>query len=221
MKRIALYGGTFDPPHAGHIAVARGVLRWFALDEVWLIPAFLAPHKRHTKPPTPAWHRYAMLALATQDDPNIRVSTIELDAPTKPYTVETLTRLTVELKDTARLFFVMGVDSWLDIKTWRDWKQVLRLANHIIVARPGYNWDDSHLTPEIRSRIINLRGRQPQTISASVDKKNCHIYATDAVQQDVSATEIRAAVRAGKRAEWLPLVAPAVAGYIDKYGLYE
>jgi nicotinic acid mononucleotide adenylyltransferase len=89
------------------------------------------------------------------------------------------------------------------------------------VARPGYNWDDSHLTPEIRSRIINLRGRQPETISASINEENCHIYATDAVQQDVSATAIRVAAKAGKRAEWLPLVAPAVAGYIDKYGLYE
>ncbi len=221
MKRIALYGGTFDPFHAGHLAVARGVLRWFALDEIWLIPAFVAPHKRHKYPPTPAWHRYAMLALATQDDAKIKVSTIELDAPAQPYTVETLTRLGAELKDEAQLFFVMGLDSWLDIKTWREWERVLRLANHIVVARPGYVWTDAHVTPEIRASIVNIWGRAPESIAETMlNDGEPHIYATDAVQQDVAATEIRDAVRIGQSQEWTRLVSPAVAAYIDKYGLY-
>lgn len=222
MNRIALYGGTFDPVHAGHLAVARGVLRWFGLDEVWLIPAFVAPHKRQANLPTPAWQRHAMLALATQDDANIKVSTIELDAPAKPYTVETLTRLSAELRETARLFFVMGLDSWLDIKTWREWERVLDLANHIIVARPGYEWTDVHVTPEIRARVVNLWGRAPETIAETViEDGEKRIYATDAVQQDVSATEIRQAARAGRRGEWTPLVPSVVAAYIEKYRLYE
>ena len=89
-RRIGLYGGTFDPVHLAHLEVARRLLELFALDEVLFIPACVAPHKRRTSV-TPALHRYAMLALATQDDERLRVSTIELDAPEKPYTVDRVT----------------------------------------------------------------------------------------------------------------------------------
>src|SRR5215210_2263061 len=95
-KRIALYGGSFDPVHDGHLAVAHALTGLFGLDEVLFIPAHVAPHKRAV-PPTPPWHRHAMLALATQGEPRFRVSTVELDAPERPYTVETLARLRTEL----------------------------------------------------------------------------------------------------------------------------
>jgi nicotinate-nucleotide adenylyltransferase len=216
VKRIALYGGTFDPVHVGHLAVARGVARLFGLDEARLIPAHVAPHKRGIDI-TSAWHRHAMLALATQDAPEVRISTLELDAPAKPYTIETLTRLKAELHRRARLFFVMGLDSWLDIKTWREWEKVLTTTDHIVVARPGYEWADAHVTPEIRRRIVNLWGREPFLH----DDGETRIYATDAVQQDVSATDVREGVRAGKPELWRPLVSPQVAAYIEKYGLYE
>ena len=96
MKRIALYGGTFDPVHLGHLAVAHGLSKIFALDEVLFIPAYVAPHKRK-EGVTPALHRYAMLALVTQHEERFRISTIELDAPEKPYTFETLQRMREEL----------------------------------------------------------------------------------------------------------------------------
>ena len=221
MKRIALYGGTFDPVHVGHVAVARGVARVFGLDETWLIPAFVAPHKRACAV-TSAWHRYAMLALATQDAPEVRVSTLELDAPAKPYTIETLTRLQAEWAGRARLFFVMGLDSWLDIKTWRAWESVLTVCDHIVVARPGYVWSDEHVAPEIRARVVNLWGRPPEAVTEALHHDGPpRIYATDAVQMDVSATDVREAVRAGQRAAWTPLVSPQVAAYIEKYSLYE
>src|ERR1044072_9725307 len=78
-RRIALYGGTFDPVHAGHTAVARGLLKLFALDEVLFIPAYVAPHKRDRRV-SPAHDRYAMLALATQGEERFRVSAVELSA---------------------------------------------------------------------------------------------------------------------------------------------
>ena len=221
-KRIALYGGTFDPVHIGHIAVAHGLSKLFALDEVLFIPAALAPHKRESKV-TPAFHRYAMLALATQHEPLMRISTIELDAPERPYTFETLARMQESLGSEAQLFFVMGADSWMEITTWREWEQVLTLTSHIVVARPGYEWDALHVTPTIRERIVDLRGGADaeELLARGIDRsERAKIYITDAVNMDVSATAIRRAVREGLDTDWLRLVTTSVADYIRKYGLY-
>ena len=98
----------------------------FALDEVIFMPAYVAPHRRRDSVSSP-FHRYAMLALATQDDQRLRISTAELDAPDRPYTVDTIARLRQELGENTRLFFVMGADSWLEIETWRDWNRLLGL----------------------------------------------------------------------------------------------
>ncbi|HEV7376298.1 MAG TPA: nicotinate-nucleotide adenylyltransferase [Pyrinomonadaceae bacterium] len=220
-KRIALYGGTFDPVHIGHIAVAHGLSKLFVLDEVLFVPAALAPHKRESKV-TPAFHRYAMLALATQHEPLMRISTIELDAPERPYTFETLARMQEDMGSEAQLFFVMGADSWMEITTWREWERVLTLTNHIVVARPGYEWDALHVTPEIRERIVDLRrGADTERMAREIDSsERAKIYITDAVNIDVSATMIRRAVRQGLDTDWLRLVTTSVADYIRKYGLY-
>src|SRR6185503_12838676 len=127
--RVALYGGTFDPVHVGHLDVARRLQELFALDLVLFIPAHVAPHKRKSSV-SPALHRYTMLALATQNDERLRVSTIELDAPEQPYTIETLERMQAALGDRAQLFFVMGADSWSEITTWHQWERVLSACNH-------------------------------------------------------------------------------------------
>lgn len=220
MRRIALYGGTFDPVHIGHVAVAQALSKLFALDEVLFIPAARAPHKR-ISPVTPALHRYAMLALATQNESHLRVSTVELDAPEKPYTFETLARMREILGSEAQLFFVMGADSWMEITTWREWERVLALSNHIVVVRPGYELSAEHVQPAIRERIVDLRGADKEFPTLEIDgNDDAKIYVTDAVKMDVSATMIRRAVREGSDADWLGLVAPPVAAYIRKYGLY-
>jgi nicotinate-nucleotide adenylyltransferase len=219
-KRIALYGGTFDPIHVGHLAIAGALLKLFALDEVLFIPAHVAPHKRGSKV-TPGWHRYAMLALATQGEARLRISTVELDAPEKPYTVETLARLAREQGQDARLFFIMGADSWSEITTWREWEQVLTLTDHIVVTRPGYELETSHVTREISERLLDLRGKSQVKIATAISEgENARIFVTDAVLMDVSATGIRRAVREGRDTEWLALVPPPVAEYMKKYMLY-
>ncbi|HJZ79380.1 MAG TPA: adenylyltransferase/cytidyltransferase family protein, partial [Pyrinomonadaceae bacterium] len=92
LRRVAIYGGTFDPVHNGHLEVARRVLKLFEIDEVILVPAGAPPHKRNANI-TSAFHRFAMLALATEEDQQLHVSTIELDAPELPYAVETVDRM--------------------------------------------------------------------------------------------------------------------------------
>jgi nicotinate-nucleotide adenylyltransferase len=196
------------------------LLELFALDEVLFIPAHVAPHKRESKV-TPGWHRYAMLALATQGEERLRISTVELDAPEKPYTFETLSRLAMEQGEGARLFFVMGADSWSEITTWREWERVLTLTEQIVVTRPGYELETAHVTQAIRERLLDLRGMERGDIAGAIDEnEESRIYVTDAVLMDVSATGIRRAVREGRDREWLALVQPPVAEYMKKYMLY-
>jgi nicotinate-nucleotide adenylyltransferase len=218
-KRIALYGGTFDPVHDGHLAVARSLVELFALDGLLFVPAHTAPHKRRSAPPTSPWHRHAMLALATQDEGRFRVSSVELDAPERPYTVETVARLLEELKE-ARLFFVMGADSWAEIATWREWERLLGMCDHVVVTRPGYDLSFEHLTVKIRARVVDLRGPASERARLLVaESEPPKIFLSDAVSEDVSATQVRREVARGASRNSLR-VPRAVAAYIDKYGLY-
>lgn len=213
MKRIAFYGGSFDPLHIGHLTIAERLTEMFRLDEFVFVPAFHAPHKKN-KNPTAAFHRYAMLCLATNDRLKIKVSRIELEAPERPYTIETLTSLKNELKD-ARIFFVLGADSWDEITTWREWEAVLTIVNIIVVTRPGYEIGFSHVTDRVRERIVDGRGKMQFDLQ-SEDK----IYITDAVKMEVSATEIRQKIRSGDN-DWQKEVPDAVAEYIEKYEIYK
>ncbi len=156
-RRVAFYGGSFDPLHNGHLTIARRLTELFNLDEFIFIPAFHAPHKKDNQP-TSAFHRLAMISLATKDESKIKFSTIELDAPEKPFTFETQTKLKNELANT-EIFFVIGADSWAEIDTWREWEKVLTLTNIIVVTRPDYEIKFSHVTQEIQGKIIDLCGQ--------------------------------------------------------------
>jgi len=226
MKRIAFYGGSFDPPHKGHLTIARKLTELFALDEFVFIPAFHAPHKKDKKP-TSAFHRYAMLALATDEKPKMRVSKIELDAPEKPYTFETQTKLKRRLKD-AEIFFVIGADSWAEIDTWREWERVLTATGIIVVTRPGNEINFSHVTEKIKNRIVDLRKGNKEQLTKNEKQKTKdqkpktkvqRIFITDTVNLDVSSTEIRRKIRASESG-WDKLVPRAVAKYAEKYEIY-
>lgn len=213
MKRIAFFGGSFDPVHNGHLAIAHALLEQFELDEFVFIPAFHAPHKSRLKP-TSAYDRYTMLCLVTLNEPQMSVSKMEIELPEKPYSVETLTRLNSELPDD-QIFFVMGADSWMDIKTWREWEKVLSLTNLIVMTRPGSPIGASHVTDEIRSRIIDVRFGHVRPDP----ERGKLIFHTGLVNKDISATEIRRKVREAD-ITWKADVQPEVAIYIEKYQIY-
>jgi nicotinate-nucleotide adenylyltransferase len=194
--RIALYGGTFDPVHIGHLEIARRVSRVFEIEKVVFIPAQVAPHKIG-RPVTEPIHRYAMLALATQADPQLVVSTFELDAPDRRYTVDTVEHFQRELGDSSELFFIMGADSWSEITTWRDWERLLTMINHIVVTRPGFESSKSH-----------------------VDELGERVVFTDAVMMDISATNIRRIASEGRYEDLAGLLPGPVLEYIRKYQIY-
>ncbi len=216
--RIAFYGGSFDPAHSGHIAIADKILKLFDLDQFVFIPAFHAPHKRR-KVPTSAYDRYALLCLATQGRAEISVSRMEFDMPERPYSVETLGRLN-EMYPDDQIFFVMGADSWMEITTWREWETVLSLTDHIVVTRPGYEIGFDHVTDEIRERIIDLRGKEEEKRGREEGEKENKIFITDAVSMDISATEIREKIGTNDAA-WRDDVPDEVANYIEKYQIYK
>ena len=217
-KRIAIYGGTFDPVHLGHIEVAKKVTSIFEIDELLFVPARVAPHKL-TRPVTPGIHRYAMLVLATQEESRLLVSTFELEAPDRRYTVDTLAYFKRQFGESADIFFVMGADSWSEITTWREWENLLGLVNHIVVTRPGYDINLDLVNSSARARIVDLRGSKqiPRVVDEAVGEK---IFITDALMLENSATGIRRALRADNWDELTRLVPPPVADYIRKYGLY-
>ncbi|HKY04362.1 MAG TPA: nicotinate-nucleotide adenylyltransferase, partial [Blastocatellia bacterium] len=212
-RRIGAYGGTFDPPHTGHLEVARAVFRSFALDELLLIPAYRPPHKRNSIISN-SYHRYAMTVLATIEEAGLKVSTLEIDAPERPFTFETVERLKEIYGDRASLYFVMGADSFEEINTWREPARLLAATNLVVAARPGHEISTSHVAGRFAPKVVDLRG---QTEAPSEDGC-CHIYLTDYVQKDVSSTEIRRRVAEGEPVDGL--VPEAVADYIKRYELY-
>ena len=223
LKRIALYGGTFDPVHVGHTTVAENLLKLFALNQILFIPAHVAPHKRGSAV-TPALHRYAMLALATQQHEQVIVSAAEINQPQRPYTVDTLSQFQAASGDSTRLFFVMGADSWEEITTWREWERVVSMTDQIVVTRPGYEISSAHVTMEARRRIVDLRGANNAAVAKALDAGGGtgKIFFTDAARVDVSATAVRRAARGeGANADLTTMVAPCVANYIRKYRLYK
>ena len=217
-RRIALYGGTFDPIHLGHLEVARRVFQLFEIDQLWFVLAQMAPHKQ-SREVTPALHRYAMLALATADEPRFLISTFELDAPIPSYTVDTLEHFKGQWSESTDIYFIMGADSWSEITTWRDSNRLLAMTNHIVVSRPGYQIGLTHVGA-VADRIVDLRGTGGSQAVAIVEReKGQRIFLTDVVMMDVSATDIRRAVKENSQ-ELCDLVAPPVAEYIGKYQLY-
>ena len=215
-RRIGAYGGTFDPVHIGHIEIARAIVKYFALDCLLIIPAYKPPHK-NLAAISNAPYRYEMASLAFKDEPHTIVSRMEIDAPERPYTVQTMQQLQDEYGKQTRLFFVMGADSIAEITLWREYQQLLSRFNIIVVTRPGSEVTFSHLPAAFQGRVIDVRGKR-QEIAAMIQEEDGFVYLTDFINNNVSSTEIRRRVRNGENIKGL--TTPAVIEYIEEHKLY-
>lgn len=203
--RIAILGGTFDPIHNGHLAAARSVCSTFHTDEVHFVPAYSAPHKQ-SQESTSAFHRFAMVALATTAIDGFRVSTIEVDALEKRYTVETLQKMR-SMDPNAELLFIVGTDMYAEFETWKNYRTVLSLAHLVVVHRPGFSFREDLAPYQV------LQKGQTVTLPATST-----VFYLPFVEQPVSSTAIRDACRRGDDASlWVP---PSVWTYINKHKLY-
>jgi nicotinate-nucleotide adenylyltransferase len=221
---IALFGGTFDPIHRGHLNVARAATRRFRLREVWFIPADIPPHKQKA-PVTSYFHRYSMVTLAVADEPDFLPSLLEAPAPEahmerRPsYTIDTIRRVKTGLRRGDRLYFLIGMDAFREIATWHQAEKLLRECEFIVAARPGYSLEDiaPSLPKELKPTLKELRA---VGLDEALQRRGVILHLLPETHEDVSATQIRAAMK--KRGGQLKKLVPdSVAEYIRKEGLYK
>ncbi|HET6840387.1 MAG TPA: nicotinate-nucleotide adenylyltransferase [Candidatus Angelobacter sp.] len=212
--RIALFGGTFDPVHLGHLAIAGAAADKFRLDQIHFVPAQLPPHKTG-KAITDFQHRFAMLALATADDPRFIPSLLEAGQDAPNYSIQTVRRLKSQLKKSDKLYFLIGMDAFKDIAIWRQPVELLAECDFIVASRPGHSLAEAGaaLPEELRPPEAALKNRE----SISLPNSTIHLLAD--VSKKVSSTQIRAA--AHKSAKQIARYVPRlVAEYIKKERLY-
>lgn len=206
------YGGTFDPVHAGHLAIARAAAAAFGVP-VTLAPAADPPHR--PPPGAAAAHRARMLELAVAGDPRLRVDLRELHRPGPSWTVDTLRGLRAELAADAPLALLLGADSFRSLPQWHQWREILSLA-HLVVASRGDEPVDRGLPPELAAATEGRWCDSPAALAAAAGGR---ILALRQPLHPQSASAVRAAIAAGDPG-WQGMVPPAVAGYILRHGLY-
>jgi nicotinate-nucleotide adenylyltransferase len=223
---IGIFGGSFDPIHRGHIALASAAAERFELKQVLFVPANIPPHKQK-QPITDFLHRYAMIVLATTDDKRFVPSLLEAPeaiakkGESRPnYTIETVKRVKKTLRKADRLFFLIGIDAFRDIAKWHEAKALLGECEFIVASRPGFSLRDvAESLPEgLRPPAAVTRPFHKQPASGDLVMPGVTLRLLDGVHQEASATAIRTAAAQGKPlGKWLD---PRVAEYVKRVGLY-
>ena len=210
---IAIFGGTFDPVHSGHLVAARAAQAAFSLDQIHFVPARVPPHKR-MRHLIPFSHRYAMVALACAGVPEFIPSLLDAgeDEPAAPsYSINTVRKMKALIPPSDRLHYLIGVDAFLEIGQWNEAAALLDEAEFIVVSRPGFSI--AHVAEAIPREL------RPSALSdhaISLRRTSVHLLTT--VEADISSSEIRR--RAAKGASVCKLVPDSVAEYIHKLSLY-
>jgi nicotinate-nucleotide adenylyltransferase len=215
LRSLAIFGGTFDPIHRGHLAAARAVLRRFHLDAVHFVVAGLPPHKRSTSL-TPYPHRCVMAALACAGQPGVLPSLAEagtdFSGRATYYSVDLVRAYRKRLPRGAHLYFLIGADAFLEVGTWREPEALLDSCDFIVVSRPGFRLGAllAALPPRLVAPGVKLKN------AIRLRRSTVHVIST--VHVDVSSTEIRR--RAARGLSIHGLVPAAVEDYICKQALY-
>jgi len=199
--RVGIFGGTFDPVHIGHLAVAEQCREQGELEQVWFVPAPRPPHKLD-RPMTPFGQRVEMLALAIAGNPAFRIDEIEKERSGPSYTVDTLDQLQ-QRQPQLDLHLLIGSDCLPDLPQWRNPRRILELAQLLVVARPGW--------PLVRAEELGKAlGLGPDAVS--------RVQTVQVPLIDLSSTDLRRRAAAGRSLRYL--VPRAVECYIHDKRLY-
>ncbi len=202
MRRVGVFGGTFDPVHYGHLVVAEEVYATLHLAEMVFVPAGQPPHKTR-EVITAAEHRLAMLELAIASNPHFTISLVDLDRPGPSYTVDTLRLLRQQWGEETAIYFVIGGDSLGDLLSWYDPPGILEQLSHLVaIRRPGYNESEEYYD-WLEARLPGIKQR---------------LLVVEAPQFEISATDLRLRVAEGRPIKYQ--TPDSVESYIIQYGLY-
>lgn len=215
-ERIGIFGGTFNPIHRGHVKAALEVLKIFLLDRILLIPSYIPPHKGVPDIASPS-NRLHMVELAVAPYPQIIPSSIEIEAKGKSYSILTLAKLKKQFPDSL-VFFILGVDAFLEIDTWREYEKVLEQCHFIVISRPGYDLEEAKkvLGVNYTERIIQ------DFDSANLENivlQSYKIFLHSIPSLDIASKDIRRKVKMGESIA--DLVAEPVGKYISSNKLYQ
>ena len=227
-KRIALFGGSFDPIHAGHVAVARAADRRFNFDEIHFVPASRPPHKlKQHLAPFP--HRFAMVALACAEHPHFVPSLAEagedFSGTQLHYSVDTVRYFRHAYNGPGdRVFFIVGADAFLDIPMWKEYEALLGLCDFVIANRPGIRLEALRLVipPDLHAGPAQRTDKEDEAVAAGspvvARLQRSTVYLLENVANEASATDIRRKANRGQSIHGL--VSARVEEYILKQGLY-
>jgi nicotinate-nucleotide adenylyltransferase len=208
--RLGIFGGTFDPIHVGHLDAAAAARRALGLDDTLFLPSHVPPH-RSADPRATMFHRFAMVALATGSLPDGRACDIELRRTGASYTYETLAALHADGWAPSQLFFILGADAFAEIAQWREVDRVVEGTNLAVVGRNGTSLESALARTPLRPRVRPLdQAREPSATTG--------VYLIEAATRDVSSTQVRAELAAGRSIA--QLVPEAVERHIIRHGLY-
>lgn len=208
----ALFGGTFDPIHYGHLRPVEALAKQVGLKKVILLPNHVPPHRPQPEA-TPA-QRLEMVRLAIQNNPLFTIDTRELERDTPSYTIDTLTALRKEMGPKQPLAFIIGQDSLLSINSWHGWERLLDNCHLLVCSRPGYATRFSD--PLMQAWLEQHRSEDPNQLSKT---PNGNIFLADTPLINISATEIRQKLSDGNLCT--DLIPDAVIEYIKQQHLYQ
>lgn len=217
-RAVGLFGGSFDPIHAGHLAVARAATRRFELDELHFIPSGRPPHPGKQEL-APFAHRHAMVALACAGKeswiPSLAEAGEDFAGRAVHYTIDTVRRFRTRLRRSGdRLYFLTGADAFLEIPTWKSYEELLLLCDFVVAARPGFRMEALRLV--IPPELLGRPGDRPDRRTIPLRRTAVHLL--DRIANQVSSSEIRRRCREGRSIRGL--VPPRVEEYIQKQALY-
>ena len=219
--RIAFFGGTFDPPHCGHLAIARAAVTRLALDQVLVAPVGTQPLKGGSAQSS-FEDRLAMVRLAVEGVPGLMASSVDPPLPggQPNYTFDTLQRLRRQLQPTDVLFCLLGADSFLTMRWWHRCSELLVFCDFIVAGRPGFSLEQINgaLPEGVENRGEHREAGITRFTLSGPSGKSAGLFVLPDLDQDISATEIRAALAEGSEPQ--TVLPHAVAEYIRSHGLY-
>jgi nicotinate-nucleotide adenylyltransferase len=219
--RIGLFGGTFNPVHLGHLRAVVEVRQGFELDEIYLIPAALPPHKVPVELASAA-DRLEMLNLAIGADSGVKVSDVELNRSGPSYTIDTVLHFKQTLPAENRLHLIIGLDAFLEIDTWKSFSELLMQVSLIVINRPKSGSPVNGVPWKIMDDYISSSVSAEYAFSASQSTYLANqfqpIYVLEITALDISSTKVRRRIRKGLPVD--NLVPQKVAEYIRTKGLY-